>query len=67
MKYLGWTLTNPALIKNPNGSRVYVINNEGERFTAVSVDAAMREILIRERLVPDSRGAQEQSTKEGEA
>jgi hypothetical protein len=66
MKYLSWTLTNPAIVKNPKDSRVYAMNNKGEKFTAVSVDAAMREIMIREYLVSDFRGDQEQSPSENE-
>ena len=45
MEYLGWTITDPAKLKNPKDSRVYAINKKGERFIAVSIDAAMRRIL----------------------
>ena len=47
MEYLGWTITDPAKLKNPKNSRVYAINKKGERFIAVSIDAAMRRILER--------------------
>ena len=48
MEYLGWTITDPAKLKNPKNSRVYAINKKGERFIAVSIDAAMRRILEKE-------------------
>jgi len=48
MKYLGWTITDPAKLRNPKDSRVYAINKKGERFIAVTIDAAMRRILERE-------------------
>ena len=48
MEYLGWTITNPSKTTNPGDSRVYVINKKGERFIAVSIDAAMRDIIARE-------------------
>ena len=67
MEYLGWTLTDPAITKNPKDSRVYVINKKGERFTAVSIDAAMRKIIIRECQVSDCCGAPGQSTNGGKA
>jgi hypothetical protein len=66
MEYLGWTITNSAKIKNQKDSRVYANNKRGEGFTAVSIDAAMRLIKIKENLVSDCCGAQEQSTNEGE-
>ncbi len=65
MEYLGWTLTNPAKTKSPTDSRVYAINKKGESFSAVTVDAAMRKIMIREILVSDCCGAGEQSANEG--
>ena len=46
MEYLGWTITNPAKTDN---SRVYAINKTGQGFVSVSIDAAMRGILKRER------------------
>ena len=49
MEYLGWTITNPAKTTNPKDSRVYAINKKGERFIAVSIDAAMRDIIAREK------------------
>jgi len=48
MEYLGWTLISPEKTKRPTDSRVYAINKKGESFTAVSIDAAMRNILARE-------------------
>jgi hypothetical protein len=66
MEYLGWTITNSAKIKNQKDSRVYANNKRGESFIAVSIDAAMRLIKIKENLVSDCCGAQELSTNEGE-
>ena len=48
MEYLGWTLTSSEKTKSPTDSRVYAINKKGDRFIAVSIDAAMRHILARE-------------------
>ncbi len=45
MEYLGWTITDPAKLRNSKDSKVYAINKKGERFIAVSIDAAMRRIL----------------------
>ena len=43
---------------NPRDSRVYAINKRGESFIAVSIDAAMRHILKREK---ESSDLQEQA------
>ncbi len=58
MEYLGWTITNLAKSMNPRDSRVYAINKRGESFIAVSIDAAMRHILKREK---ESSDLQEQA------
>ena len=47
MEYLGWTITNPAKTTNPKDSRVYAINKKGERITAETIDAAMRDIRFK--------------------
>lgn len=68
MEYLGRTITNPAITKNPKDSRVYAINKKGESFTAVSVsvDAAMRKIIIMGHMVSDCCAAREPSSRQGE-
>ena len=48
MKFLGWTITNPAKTENPMDSRVYAINKKGESLTAETIDAAMRDIMERD-------------------
>ena len=66
MKYLGWALTNTAIKKNPMDSKVHAINNKGDSFSAISIDAAMRGIMLRAVLVSDCCGAREQLTGESE-
>ena len=47
MEYLGWTMTDPAKLRNPLDSTVYAINKRGERFIAETIDEAMRVIRIK--------------------
>jgi len=47
MEYLGWTVTDPEKLGYPGESVVYAINKKGERFTAESIDHAMRIIRIK--------------------
>jgi len=47
MEYLGWTITDPAKLRNPMDSMVYAINKNGERLTAESIDSAMKVIRVK--------------------
>ena len=47
MEYLGWTMTDPAKLGYPKESVVYAINKKGDKFTADSIDHAMRIIRIK--------------------
>ena len=47
MEYLGWTITDPAKLRNPMDSMVYAINKKGERLTAESIDSAMKVIRFK--------------------
>ena len=47
MEYLGWTITDPAKLRNPRDSMVYAIDRRGESFTAETIDSAMRIIRVK--------------------
>jgi len=47
MEFLGWTITDPAKLRNPLDSMVYAINKKGEKLTADTIDAAMRIIRVK--------------------
>ena len=47
MEFLGWTITDPAKLRNPMDSMVYAINKKGERLTAETIDSAMRVIRFK--------------------
>jgi hypothetical protein len=47
MEFLGWTITDPAKLRNPLDSMVYAINKKGEKLTAETIDSAMRIIRIK--------------------
>ncbi len=47
MEFLGWTITDPAKLRNPMDSMVYAINKKGERLTAETIDSAMRVIRLK--------------------
>jgi len=47
MEFLGWTITDPAKLRNPADSTVYAIDKKGDGFTAETMVSAMRIIRVK--------------------
>jgi len=47
MEYLGWTITDPAKLRNSADSTVYAIDKKGDGLTAETMVSAMRIIRIK--------------------